>query len=121
MSASFAIIVFDGQSAFCDRSVKWIIRHGRSARFRFTPRQSAAGQQILARNGLPPEGVESMILVEGSRVSTHSTAVLRIASGLLFQARDDGGDRGEERLASLHFALKARSTHTTLSRCIDPE
>lgn len=82
MSLPFAIIIFDGQCAFCDRSVKWIIRHDRRARFRFAARQSAAGQALLAKYGFPPEGVESMILVEGSEVSTHSTAVLRIASKL---------------------------------------
>ena len=91
MSAPFVIIIFDGECAFCDRSVKWIIKHDRSARFRFAPRQSPAGQQILARHGLPPEGVESMILVENSgRVSTHSTAVLRIASMLPWPWRAAG-------------------------------
>ena len=79
MPEPYAIVVFDGECAFCDRSVKWIIKHDRAGRFRFAPRQSPVGQRILAKFGLPPEGIESMILVEGSRVSTHSTAVLRIA------------------------------------------
>jgi len=79
-----AIVIFDGECAFCDRSVKWIINHDRAARIRFAPRQSPTGQQLLAKNGFPPEGIESMILLEGPRVSTHSTGVLRIAKLLPF-------------------------------------
>lgn len=84
MPDPFAIVVFDGECAFCDRSVKWIIDHDRAGRFRFAARQSSVGQRLLAEHGLPPEGVESLILVDGDTVSTHSTAVLRIAKGLSF-------------------------------------
>jgi predicted DCC family thiol-disulfide oxidoreductase YuxK len=82
MPNPYAIILFDGQCAFCDRSVKWIIQHDPAGKFRFAPRQSPAGQHLLATHGLPPEGVESMVLIEGTKVSTHSTAVLRIAHKL---------------------------------------
>jgi predicted DCC family thiol-disulfide oxidoreductase YuxK len=82
MMEPHAIIVFDGECAFCDRSVKWIIRRDRAMRFRFAARQSATGQRLLAENGLPPEGVESLILIDGPAVATHSTAVLRIAGQL---------------------------------------
>jgi predicted DCC family thiol-disulfide oxidoreductase YuxK len=78
------IVVFDGECAFCDRSVKWIIDHDRAGRFRFAARQSPVGQGLLAEHGLPPEGVESLILVDVHTVSTHSTAVLRIAKRLPF-------------------------------------
>ena len=84
MPQSYAIIVFDGECAFCDRSVKWIIDRDRAGRFRFAARQSPISQRLLAEHGLPPEGVESLILVDGSTISTHSTAVLRIAKSLPF-------------------------------------
>jgi predicted DCC family thiol-disulfide oxidoreductase YuxK len=84
MSAANAIVLFDGECAFCDRSVRWIMNRDRAGRVRFAPRQSPAGQRLLAEHGLPPEGIESMILIEGSRVSTHSTAVLRIGRLLPF-------------------------------------
>lgn len=84
MPPADAIVLFDRECAFCDRSVKWIIKHDRAGRLRFGARQSPAGQRLLAGHGLPPEGVESMILIEGSRVSTHSTAVLRIGRLLPF-------------------------------------
>lgn len=84
MPEPYAIVLFDGECAFCDRSIKWIMAHDRAARLRFSPRQSPAGQRLLAAHGLPPQGVESMILVEGARISTHSTAVLRIARLLPF-------------------------------------
>ena len=84
MSEPYSIILFDGECAFCDRSVKWIINHDPAMRFRFAARQSPAGQRFLAEHGLPPEGVESLILIEGPKVSTHSTGVLRIAGKLPF-------------------------------------
>src|SRR5579859_5176832 len=84
MSEPYSIVLFDGECAFCDRSVKWIINHDPAGRFRFAARQSPAGQRFLAEHDLPPEGVESLILIEGSRVSTHSTGVLRIARKLPF-------------------------------------
>jgi predicted DCC family thiol-disulfide oxidoreductase YuxK len=82
MTEPYAIIVFDGECAFCDRSVKWIIGRDRAMRFRFAARQSVTGQRLLAEHGLPPEGVESLILIDGPAVATHSTAVLKIAGRL---------------------------------------
>lgn len=84
MPKPYAIVVFDGECAFCDRSVKWIIDHDRAGRFRFAARQSPVGQRLLAEHGLPPEGVESLILIDGDAVSTHSTGVLQIAKDLPF-------------------------------------
>ena len=84
MSDPYAIIVFDGECAFCNGSVNWIIRHDPAVRFRFAARQSPAGQRLLAEHGLPPEGIESLILIDGPDVATHSTAVLRIAKQLSF-------------------------------------
>jgi len=84
MQEPYAIIVFDGECAFCDRSVKWIIARDKAAQFRFAARQSEMGQRLLAEHGLPPEGIESLILIDGPNVATHSTAVLKIAGRLGF-------------------------------------
>jgi len=84
MTDSPAIILFDGECAFCNNSVRWIIKHDPAGHFHFAARQSPVGQRLLAENGLPPEGVESLILIDRGEVSTHSTAVLRIASQLPF-------------------------------------
>lgn len=84
MSEPFLIVLFDGQCAFCDRWIKWIMAHDRMARLRFAPRESRSGQRLIAAHGLPPEGVESIILLEGDRISTYSTAALRIVSLLPF-------------------------------------
>jgi predicted DCC family thiol-disulfide oxidoreductase YuxK len=84
MTTPYAIVVFDGECAFCDRSVKWISNHDPVMRFRFAARQSSAGQRLLAEHGLPPEGIESLILIDGPTLATHSTAVLQIAKRLRF-------------------------------------
>ena len=84
MTDSPAIILFDGECAFCNNSVRWIIKHDPAGHVHFAARQSPVGQRLLAEYGLPPEGVESLILIDRGEVSTHSTAVLRIASQMPF-------------------------------------
>ena len=78
------VVIFDGECAFCDRSIKWIMARDHAARISFAPRKSPAGQRLLAANGFTPEGVESMILLEATRISTHSTAALRTVKLLPF-------------------------------------
>ena len=46
LSSEHAIILFDGQCLFCDRSVQFIIARDRRAYFKFAPLQSTAGQQF---------------------------------------------------------------------------
>ena len=47
MPEPYAMVLFDGECAFCDGSVKWMIEHDHAGRFRFTARQSPAGQRLL--------------------------------------------------------------------------
>ena len=84
MPDSYSIVMFDGECAFCDKAVRWIIAHDPRGRLRFVARQSPLGQKMLAEHGLPPEGLESMILFAGPRVFTHSSAVLGVAGRLPF-------------------------------------
>ncbi|GAA3917420.1 thiol-disulfide oxidoreductase DCC family protein [Hymenobacter algoricola] len=79
-----ATILFDGVCNLCNGFVQFVIRHDAAGRFRFASLQSASGQALLAAHGitLPATGPETVLLVEGGQVYTHSTAVLRIARGL---------------------------------------
>ena len=79
--ASPAVIVFDGDCVFCQRSVHFIHRHEPRGLFRFAARDSAAGRRVLAGAGLeaPPN---SMVLVDDEGVWLRSDGVLRIAARL---------------------------------------
>lgn len=77
------VILFDGVCNLCSGFVQFVIAHDPAGRFRFAARQSDAARRLLrqpdaARSASPA----SVVLVEGDRVFTQSTAALRIARGL---------------------------------------
>jgi predicted DCC family thiol-disulfide oxidoreductase YuxK len=76
------IVLFDGVCAFCNGSVNFIIRNDPKGRFKFCPVQSEKGAALLTANGLPPDFLDSLVLIENGRAYTHTTAALRIARGL---------------------------------------
>lgn len=78
------VIVFDGVCNLCHASVQFVLRHDRRERFRFAASQTDAGRQLLGRHGIDPDQVSTVYLIEGGRVSSKSTAALRIARGLGF-------------------------------------
>jgi predicted DCC family thiol-disulfide oxidoreductase YuxK len=82
-----ATILFDGVCNLCNGFVQFVIRHDSPGRFHFAALQSAAGQALLAAHGQPNLAAsaadpDSVVLVDGGHVYTHSTAVLRIAKHL---------------------------------------
>ena len=72
------VILFDGQCVLCDRSVLFIIDRDRVRRYRFAPLQSEAAGPYLRGGGLPEHYLEGIVLVEGGRYFTKSTAILKI-------------------------------------------
>jgi predicted DCC family thiol-disulfide oxidoreductase YuxK len=82
------VVLFDGVCNLCTGSVLFIIRRDPRGVFRFAALQSPAAAALLkdapVRSGPLPD---SIVLVEGdgaARVSTQSTAALRIARRLRF-------------------------------------
>ena len=80
-----ATVLFDGVCNLCNGAVNFIIDHDRRQRFRFASLQSPAGQELLTRHALPSAYLQSLVLLEDGKVSTKSTAALKIARRL------DGG------------------------------
>jgi len=76
------IVLFDGVCRFCNASINFILDRDRAGRVRFAALQSAAGQALLRRYGLPTDRFASLVLVEGGRCWGRSTAALRIARHL---------------------------------------
>ena len=73
-----AIILFDGECAFCERSVRFIARRD-GGYFRFGASQSPEAAALLATHGTSREATRSIILIEDGQVYLRSTASLRIA------------------------------------------
>ncbi|UKS26582.1 thiol-disulfide oxidoreductase DCC family protein [Paenibacillus sp. HWE-109] len=77
-----AIVLFDGVCNLCSGAVQFILRNDPEGIFRFASLQSAIGQQLLARHNLPTDIISTIVLIEGGRAYTRSTAALRIARRL---------------------------------------
>ncbi len=78
------MVLFDGPCGLCNAAVRFVIEHDREGRFRFASLQSEAGVRLLTGLGraLAPDQVDSLLLVEGKEVHSHSDAALRIARRL---------------------------------------
>jgi len=80
MSAQPATILFDGVCNLCNGFVQFVIRHDPAGHFHFASLQSEAGRALLAAYGIQAVTTdpESVVLITGGKVYSHSTAVLRI-------------------------------------------
>jgi len=78
MERARPILIYDGVCHLCDGLVRFVIERDPEARFRFAPRQSAAGRAILERFGTSPEKLDAVALVEGDRIRIESDAALRV-------------------------------------------
>ncbi|WP_058308121.1 thiol-disulfide oxidoreductase DCC family protein [Gracilibacillus massiliensis] len=75
------IILFDGVCNFCSSSVQFIIKRDPNQKFQFASLQSDVGQQLISNYNVPKD-IDSLVLIEGNRYYTKSTAALRIAKSL---------------------------------------
>lgn len=76
------VVLFDGVCNLCNASVDFILERDSKSIFRFASLQSEAGQELLRRFRLPTEEHRSLVLVEGDRFFTRSSAALLIARRL---------------------------------------
>ena len=79
------ILVYDGDCAFCSRSVQFILRHDRQRAVRFAAREGVAGRAVRQRHPALLQ-VDSLIWVESldgrERPLVRSESVLAIATYL---------------------------------------
>jgi predicted DCC family thiol-disulfide oxidoreductase YuxK len=75
-------MLFDGVCNLCNATVDFVIRRDRRGAFRFASLQSAAGRALLGKHGLPPDVLDSIVLLDDDGAHTRSTAALRIARRL---------------------------------------
>jgi predicted DCC family thiol-disulfide oxidoreductase YuxK len=79
-----SLILFDGVCNLCNGFVQFVIERDPEGRFRFGALQSAAAQRILDLHDTGTVLPDAIVLVEGGALFTASTAVLRVARGLVF-------------------------------------
>ena len=75
------IILFDGVCQFCDKSVQFILKRDPNGKFSFCSLQSDTGIQLRKDYHIPEE-LDSIILIEGEKYHSKSTAALKIAREL---------------------------------------
>ena len=76
------IVLFDGECNLCTFTVKFILRRDHKDRFRFASLQTDVGLELARRHRISVAGLASVILLEGDRAFTRSTAALRILRNL---------------------------------------
>lgn len=76
------IILFDGVCNLCQRSVQFVIRNDRAARYRFASLQSSAAARVLGERDNRHDSLSSVLLIDEGSVYRKSRAALRILRGL---------------------------------------
>jgi predicted DCC family thiol-disulfide oxidoreductase YuxK len=76
------IVLFDGVCNLCNSSVQFIIKHDRKKQFLFASLQGKFGQEVLKKNNFSTESLNTLILIEGDKIFTRSTGVLRMMKHL---------------------------------------
>ncbi|MCH7650412.1 MAG: DUF393 domain-containing protein [Nitrospinae bacterium] len=76
------VILFDGVCKLCNRSVNFILRIDRTGRLKMASLQSDYGRRVLEDHGLKSGPLDTMMLLEGTRLTMKSTAVIRISKYL---------------------------------------
>ena len=76
------VILFDVVCNLCNNSVKLIIKNDKSNIFKFAPLQGKYGIKIQNSYNINTTQINSIILVDGEKTFTKSSAALRIAKDL---------------------------------------
>lgn len=76
------IIVFDAQCLLCNHWVQFLLRRRSGSHIRFASMQGDTGRRLLAQAGLPVEGLQTLLVVDGPKSWQHTAAILRILHSL---------------------------------------
>ena len=72
------VVLFDGVCKLCNGSVNFIVERDPKGRLKLASLQSNYGRAVLKEHGKNPDAMDSMMLLEGQRLTVKSTAVIRI-------------------------------------------
>lgn len=74
------LVLFDGVCNLCNGAVVFIIKRDKAGKIMFASLQSELGRAQLIRNGLDPDALHSIIVIENGKLFQRSDAVLHIAA-----------------------------------------
>lgn len=81
------IILFDAECVLCSAHARFVLERDRHATFRLASMQGEVGRSLARRNGMDPDDLASLLVVEGDRVRRDSDAILGICETLGFPWR----------------------------------
>ena len=76
------ILLFDGYCLLCQSSVHFILRNETDHEIRFASLQSDISKEILSKNGIDQNYVDSIVFIHGDQCLLKSDAALTLASYL---------------------------------------
>jgi predicted DCC family thiol-disulfide oxidoreductase YuxK len=74
------LVLFDGVCNLCNALVQFVIRHDRTAKFRFAAIQSEIGREIFQSRGLDAADLQTFVLISGGRMLVRSDAAIEVVS-----------------------------------------
>jgi predicted DCC family thiol-disulfide oxidoreductase YuxK len=75
-------VLFDGDCSVCSRAIQFIALRDKKKIFQFAPLQSSKGIELLKDFSINPTQLNSLVVKDGKKLFTHSTAVLQIIKNL---------------------------------------
>ncbi len=78
------IVLYDGYCVLCNRSIAFLQKRQRPGAIEYASQQSARGEALLKKFGLPRKKTEMLVLYEDGRSYLRSTAALRALRNLRF-------------------------------------
>jgi predicted DCC family thiol-disulfide oxidoreductase YuxK len=72
------IILFDGVCNFCNSGVQFALKRDKTHSLQFTPLQGETAKKLLPRYNINPTTLTSVVLIDGDKAHTQSSAALRI-------------------------------------------
>lgn len=76
------ILLFDGVCNLCDGFVQFLLKRDKKAIYVFASLQSDMAKQLLEKHQVVDNGLETVVLIDGEQVYTHSDVALEVAKDL---------------------------------------
>jgi predicted DCC family thiol-disulfide oxidoreductase YuxK len=77
-----SILLIDGECNVCTWTVRFVLPRDPEGRFAFATLQSPRGRRLVEQAGLPPDCLDTVVLLEDGAVHRRSSAVLRVVRRL---------------------------------------
>lgn len=81
-NATRRMILFDGLCVFCSGSMRFVMRHSPTNRWRYVALQSEQGRALAGDIGIDPDDPTSLAVIAGDTIQGQSDAVFTIAASL---------------------------------------